>query len=93
MLNLMIVAFRMCLKMVVDLFEAKDIVFECGPKRGCVNRTPCRGLKYRLEIYCTKEKGWAVGFWDFIPSGAPVCEYVRVLRKNNELEDILENDY
>ena len=74
------------------LFEAKDVVFECGPKRGCVNHTPCRGLKYCLEIYCTKEKGWAVGFCDFIPLGAPVCEYVEVLRKNNELEDILEND-
>ncbi|XVF02131.1 hypothetical protein REPUB_Repub04eG0149500 [Reevesia pubescens] len=79
------------------LFEAKDVIFECGPKCGCgpqcVNRTSQRGLKYRLEVYFTKDKGWAVRSWDFIPSGAPVCEYVGVLRKNDELEDISENDY
>ncbi|XVE50024.1 hypothetical protein DITRI_Ditri01bG0128900 [Diplodiscus trichospermus] len=79
------------------LLEAKDIVFECGPNCGCgpqcVNRTSQRGLKYQLEVYCTKDKGWAVRSWDFIPSGAPVCEYVGVLRKNDELDNISENDY
>ncbi|KAG4159446.1 hypothetical protein ERO13_D02G175300v2 [Gossypium hirsutum] len=79
------------------LFEAKDVVFECGPNCGCgpecVNRTSQQGLKYQLEVYRTKEKGWAVRSLDFIPSGAPVCEYVGILRKNDELEDISENDY
>ncbi|KAG8498364.1 hypothetical protein CXB51_006767 [Gossypium anomalum] len=79
------------------LFEAKDVVFECGPNCGCgpecVNRSSQQGLKYQLEIYRTKEKGWAVRSSDFIPSGAPVCEYVGILRKNDELEDISENDY
>ncbi|KAK8477179.1 hypothetical protein V6N11_014303, partial [Hibiscus sabdariffa] len=79
------------------LFEAKDVVFECGPNCGCgpecVNRASQKGLKYHLEIYRTKDKGWAVRSLDFIPSGAPVCEYVGILRKNNELEDISENDY
>ena len=36
------------------LIEAKDVVFECGPKcgcgPGCVNRTSQRGLRYRLEV-------------------------------------------
>lgn len=36
------------------LIEAKDVVFECGPKCGCgpscVNRTSQRGLKYRFEV-------------------------------------------
>lgn len=36
------------------LIEAKDVVFECGPKCGCgpecVNRTSQRGMKYRLEV-------------------------------------------
>ncbi|TYJ43670.1 hypothetical protein E1A91_A03G168600v1 [Gossypium mustelinum] len=79
------------------LFEAKDVVFECGPNCGCgpecVNRSSQQGLKYQLEVYRTKEKGWAVRSSDFIPSGAPVCEYVGILRKNDELEDISENDY
>ncbi|XP_039040087.1 histone-lysine N-methyltransferase, H3 lysine-9 specific SUVH4-like [Hibiscus syriacus] len=79
------------------LFEAKDVVFECGPNCGCgpecVNRASQKGLKYHLEVYQTKDKGWAVRTLDFIPSGAPVCEYVGILRKNDELEDISENDY
>ena len=33
-----------------------------------------------------------VGSWDSIPSGAPIYEYVRALRKNDELEDISEKD-
>lgn len=48
---------------------------------------------YSLQVYRTKEKGWAVRSSEFIPSGAPVCEYVGILRKNDELEDISENDY
>ncbi|GMI74859.1 hypothetical protein HRI_001155200 [Hibiscus trionum] len=79
------------------LFEAKDVVFECGPNCGCgpecANRASQKGLKYHLEVYRTKDKGWAVRSLDFIPSGAPVCEYVGILRKNYELEDISENDY
>ncbi|XVF44394.1 hypothetical protein PTKIN_Ptkin02bG0116300 [Pterospermum kingtungense] len=79
------------------LSEAKDVVFECGPNCGCgpkcVNRTSQQGLKYRLEVYHTIDKGWAVRSLDFIPSGASVCEYVGILRKNDELDDISENDY
>ena len=39
------------------LIEAKDVVYECGPKCGCgpacVNRTSQKGLKYRLEVTYT----------------------------------------
>ncbi|OMO72025.1 hypothetical protein COLO4_27860 [Corchorus olitorius] len=79
------------------LIEAKDVVFECGPNCGCgpecVNRTSQRGIKYHLEVYSTKDKGWAVRSLDFIPSGAPVCEYVGIIRRNDELDVISENDY
>ncbi|GLT52438.1 hypothetical protein SLA2020_257850 [Shorea laevis] len=79
------------------LIEPKDVVFECGPNCGCgpecINRASQKELKYHLEVYCTEDKGWAVRSWDFIPSGSPVCEYIGVLRKSNELENISENDY
>lgn len=46
---------RVFLLLLSRLIEAKDVVFECGPKCGCgpacVNRTSQRGLKYRLEVY------------------------------------------
>lgn len=79
------------------LVEAKDVVFECGPncgcKPGCLNRVSQREIKYRLEVYRTHDKGWAVRSWDFIPSGAPVCEYIGVLRRSDELDNIAGNDY
>ncbi|XP_050276078.1 histone-lysine N-methyltransferase, H3 lysine-9 specific SUVH4-like isoform X2 [Quercus robur] len=79
------------------LVEPRDVVFECGPRCGCgpscLNRTSQRGLKYQLEVYRTKDKGWAVRSRDLIPSGAPVCEYIGFLRKSDELDNVSGNDY
>ncbi|GAB2225959.1 hypothetical protein Droror1_Dr00021740 [Drosera rotundifolia] len=79
------------------LIEAKAVVFECGPKcgcgPGCVNRTSQRGLRYRFEVFRTLKKGWAVRSWDFIPSGAPVCEYTGILKRSDEVESFADNNY
>ncbi|XP_076881234.1 histone-lysine N-methyltransferase, H3 lysine-9 specific SUVH4-like [Bidens hawaiensis] len=79
------------------LIEPKAVVFECGPNcgcgPGCVNRTSQRGLRYRLEVFKTPKKGWAVRSWDFIPSGAPVCEYIGVLKKTDDVDSNPENNY
>ncbi|KAG8648392.1 hypothetical protein MANES_09G187800v8 [Manihot esculenta] len=79
------------------LIEPKDVVFECGPRcrcgPKCINRISQRGLKYRLEVYRTLKKGWAVRSWDFIPSGAPVCEYTGILRRSSELDNVSENEF
>ncbi|KAJ9564239.1 hypothetical protein OSB04_000205 [Centaurea solstitialis] len=79
------------------LIEPKAVVFECGPSCGCgstcVNRTSQRGLRYRLEVFRTPKKGWAVRSWDYIPSGAPVCEYIGVLKKTDDVDSNPENNY
>ncbi|XAR52062.1 Histone-lysine N-methyltransferase [Bertholletia excelsa] len=80
------------------LIEPKDVVFECGPNCGCgpdcVNRTSQRGLRYRLEqVFRTPKKGWGVRSWDYIPSGAPVCEYTGILMKTDEMDLAYENNY
>ncbi|KAK4558295.1 hypothetical protein RGQ29_007868 [Quercus rubra] len=79
------------------LGEPRDVVFECGPNcccgLSCLNRRSQQGLNYELEVYRTKDKGWAVRSRDFIPSGAPVCEYSGILRKSDELDNVSENDY
>lgn len=79
------------------LVEPRDVVFECGPTCGCgpscLNRTSQQGLKYQLEVYRTKDKGWAVRSRDYIPSGAPVCEYIGTVRKSDELDNVSGNDY
>ncbi|KAK9050889.1 hypothetical protein SSX86_027514 [Deinandra increscens subsp. villosa] len=79
------------------LIEAKDVVFECGPNCGCgpscINRISQQGIKYQLEVFRTRDRGWAVKTKDFIPSGAPVCEYIGELRRTNEVDNVAENDY
>lgn len=79
------------------LIEARAVVFECGPScgcgPGCVNRTSQRGIKHRLEVFRTPKKGWAVRSWDFIPSGAPVCEYIGALVRTEDTDHVCENNY
>ncbi|KAL8108941.1 hypothetical protein AgCh_025149 [Apium graveolens] len=79
------------------LIEPKAVVYECGPNcgcgPGCVNRISQRGIKYQLEVYRTPRKGWAVRSWDYIPSGAPVCEYIGKLMKTDDVDAIPENNY
>ncbi|KAG8385028.1 hypothetical protein BUALT_Bualt04G0180300 [Buddleja alternifolia] len=79
------------------LVEPKGVVFECGPKCGCgprcVNRTSQKGPKYRLEVFRTPNKGWGVRSWDYIPSGAPVCEYIGLLKRTDDLDPAAENIY
>lgn len=45
------------------------------------------------QVYRTLKKGWAVRSWDFIPSGAPVCEYTGILRRSSELDNVSENEF
>jgi len=46
-----------------------------------------------FQVFRTANKGWAVRSWDTIPSGAPVCEYTGILRRTNDDEVDLENNY
>ncbi|KAH8934882.1 hypothetical protein BDL97_17G003600 [Sphagnum fallax] len=80
------------------LIKAMDVVYECGPNCSCgpecVNRTSQNGLQYRLEVFKTTNKGWGVRSWDYIPAGAPICEYVGTIRHNDDrLESMLDNMY
>ncbi|GAA0161238.1 histone modifying enzyme [Lithospermum erythrorhizon] len=79
------------------LIEPKAVVFECGSNCGCgpdcVNRTSQKGLRYRLEVFRTAKKGWAVRSWDFIPAGAPVCEYIGVLMNSQDIDTSRDTNY
>lgn len=84
-------------KKVGRLVEPKAVVFECGATCSChcscVNRTSQQGLQYRLEVFKTELKGWSVRTWDTILPGALICEYTGVLRRNAEVEGLLDNNY
>uniref|UniRef100_A0ACD5TH21 Uncharacterized protein n=1 Tax=Avena sativa TaxID=4498 RepID=A0ACD5TH21_AVESA len=84
-------------KNVGRLVEPKAVVFECGANCSChcncVNRTSQQGLQYRLEVFKTALKGWGVRTWDAILPGALICEYTGVLRRNAEVEGLMDNKY
>lgn len=46
-----------------------------------------------FQVFRAPRKGWGVRSWDFIPSGAPVCEYIGILKRSEDLESVLENNY
>ncbi|EPS57959.1 hypothetical protein M569_16858, partial [Genlisea aurea] len=79
------------------LIEPKAVVFECGPKcrcgPECINRTSQNGIIFRLEVFRTQKKGWGLRSWDHIPAGAPICEYIGLVRKTSDLNSADDNSY
>lgn len=91
-----------------DMGEIKDekpLIYECGPSCKCPpichNRVSQHGIKFRLQVFKTKSKGWGVRTLDFIPNGRFVCEYIGELfleeaaqqRKNDEYLFSIGNNY
>eukprot|EP00271_Cylindrocystis_brebissonii_P005229 TRINITY_DN17187_c0_g1_i1.p1 TRINITY_DN17187_c0_g1~~TRINITY_DN17187_c0_g1_i1.p1 ORF type:complete len:764 (+),score=103.43 TRINITY_DN17187_c0_g1_i1:567-2858(+) len=67
---------------------SKALVVECGPNCGCSSLCPNRvaqnGIRFRLEVFKTVSKGWAVRSWDFIPRGSVVVAYTgKVLHQSD----------
>ncbi|XP_076839301.1 histone-lysine N-methyltransferase SETDB2 isoform X2 [Brachyhypopomus gauderio] len=68
-------------------------LYECGPWCGCErsrcqNRVVQRGLRVRLQVFRTCEKGWAVRCCDDLDQGTFVCTYAGVvLRLERSLEE------
>lgn len=56
----------------------------------CLSQTCCVDCE---QVFRTPKKGWAVRSWDFIPAGAPICEYTGILRKQEDVDTASGNDY
>lgn len=46
----------------------------CGPH--CSNRVVQQGLRYRMQVFKTKDRGWGLRSLDDIPKGSFVCTYI-----------------
>ncbi|KAJ1433987.1 hypothetical protein SESBI_05835, partial [Sesbania bispinosa] len=82
------------------LADLKSVVYECGPScqcpPNCRNRVSQGGLKLRLEVFRTKDKGWGLRSWDPIRAGAFICEYAGEVIDNARVEELggeNEDDY
>ncbi|KAI3897994.1 hypothetical protein MKW92_016647 [Papaver armeniacum] len=57
---------------------------KCPPS--CHNRVSQHGIKFQLEIFKTKSKGWGVRSLNSIPSGSFICEYTGEVLSEKEAE-------
>ncbi|EEF40077.1 histone-lysine N-methyltransferase SUVR5 [Ricinus communis] len=62
------------------ILEEGYLVYECNQmcscSKTCPNRVLQNGIRVKLEVYKTKNKGWAVRAGEPILSGTFVCEYI-----------------
>lgn len=82
------------------LVNNKSLIYECGPccscPINCRNRISQAGLKVRLEVFKTKDKGWGLRSWDPIRAGAFICEYAGEVINDCKVEELgseSEDDY
>ncbi|KAK7256930.1 hypothetical protein RIF29_30534 [Crotalaria pallida] len=61
------------------LVSRKQMVYECGPMCQCLpnckNRVCQAGLKLKMEVFKTKDRGWGLRSLDPIRAGTFICEY------------------
>ncbi|PIA52357.1 hypothetical protein AQUCO_01000310v1 [Aquilegia coerulea] len=78
------------------IVEAKPLVYECGRScrcpPSCYNRVSQHGIRFRLEIFKTRSKGWGVRSLSSIPSGSFICEYTGEFLQEREAEKRTGND-
>ncbi|GAB2295328.1 Histone-lysine N-methyltransferase member suvh2 [Dionaea muscipula] len=64
------------------LVRGKPLIFECGAHchcpPSCRNRVTQKGLRYKLEVFRSRETGWGVRTLDLIHAGAFISEYAGV---------------
>ncbi|XP_022738989.1 LOW QUALITY PROTEIN: histone-lysine N-methyltransferase, H3 lysine-9 specific SUVH5-like [Durio zibethinus] len=78
------------------IMKAKPLVIECGPCckcfTSCINRVSQRGIRFPLEIFKTKTKGWGVRSRSWIPCGSFICEYTGEIIPDKESERRIGKD-
>ena len=72
------------------LCECSD---ECGCPSSCPNRWTQQGVRVRLQVYKTREKGWACRAMQSIKAGTFVAEYVGELLNEAESARRLLDEY
>ncbi|MBN3322670.1 SETB2 methyltransferase, partial [Atractosteus spatula] len=65
-----------------------DRIYECGPwcacdRRRCLNRVVQHGLRVKLQVFRTQDRGWGVRCLHDLDQGTFVCTYAgKILRKD-----------
>ncbi|KAJ7949437.1 histone-lysine N-methyltransferase, H3 lysine-9 specific SUVH1-like [Quillaja saponaria] len=83
------------------LVSRRPMVHECGPTCPCFpkckNRVSQSGIKLHLEVFKTKDRGWALRSLDPIRAGTFICEYagevIDKLRVSETREEVQNDEY
>ncbi|GMH33559.1 hypothetical protein BSKO_01393 [Bryopsis sp. KO-2023] len=76
------------------LNQRRSILYECGPWCHCKHGVDCsyavteRGIRFKLQVFRTKQKGWGVRTLEYIPAGAFVTTYAGVIVPHGHAEVI-----
>lgn len=72
------------------ILEEGYLVYECNGKcscnRTCQNRVLQNGVRVKLEVFRTEEKGWAVRAGEAILRGTFICEYIGEVLSEQEAD-------
>ncbi|KAF3441615.1 hypothetical protein FNV43_RR15530 [Rhamnella rubrinervis] len=83
-----------------QLVNQNSLLYECGSScqcpPNCKNRVSQSGLKIRLEVFKTKDRGWGLRSWDPIRAGTFICEYAGEVIDHSDVVELggeMEEDY
>ncbi|XP_010540062.1 PREDICTED: histone-lysine N-methyltransferase, H3 lysine-9 specific SUVH3-like [Tarenaya hassleriana] len=78
------------------LVSRRPMIYECGPtcpcNASCKSKIVQTGLKLRLEVFKTENRGWGLRSWDPIRAGSFICEYAGELKDKAKLSQEDEED-
>ncbi|KAF8089367.1 hypothetical protein N665_0508s0015 [Sinapis alba] len=80
----------------VMLVSRRPMIYECGQScpcyASCKNKVIQTGLKFRMEVFKTANRGWGLRSWDAIRAGSFICEYAGEVKDKGELTMDQEED-
>ncbi|KAF8115231.1 hypothetical protein N665_0029s0071 [Sinapis alba] len=77
------------------LVSRKPMVYECSPSCPCLtckSKVTQMGVKVRLEVFKTVNRGWGLRSWDPIRAGAFICVYAGEARDKSKVQQTMAND-
>ncbi|CAG7911978.1 unnamed protein product [Brassica rapa] len=77
------------------LVSRKSMVHECSPScpcSACKNKVTQMGVKVKLEVFKTVNRGWGLRSWDPIRAGSFICIYAGEAKDKSKMQQTMGDD-
>ncbi|KAG7549532.1 Pre-SET domain [Arabidopsis thaliana x Arabidopsis arenosa] len=77
------------------LVSRKPMIYECSPScpcSTCKNKVTQMGVKVRLEVFKTANRGWGLRSWDAIRAGSFICIYAGEAKDKSKVQQTMADD-